>query len=206
MNTARKRAPVASGARRCIVPLVTLGMIAACGDAHSFTIDPGKIDPDSVPSDHACLMGSTIRLSRHSSACEGVTGPLSAEVASGTVFSADDVATLGPPCADGPTPGFEVVFNEASHNIFIDFSDVVDGGRFPNGGFEGYALDVTLEEHNGLLLDVAMDREVSTLDLDVGDIAWDRDHIEINLQGVTYDDGGLIKLDLFFARIAPVTD
>jgi hypothetical protein len=61
-----------------------------------------------------------------------------------------------------------------------------------------------LEEANGLLLAVTVDQEVSSLDVDGGDLEWDRSHIEVNFEGVAYDHQGLLKLDLLFARASPL--
>jgi hypothetical protein len=178
--------------------------VVACGDANAYKTDPGHIDPGSIPTDHACLIGSTIALVRHSSACAKTSSPLTSEVRDGTVFSSDQIGALESPCAVGPTPRFEVIFDEDSHSMFLDFSQVAAGDRFPDIDFEGYVLEVTLEETNGLLVGVAVDRETSTLGLDTDDLQWDPAHIELNFRGVAYDDQSLLKLDLLFARVPPV--
>ena len=53
---------------------------------------------------------------------------------------------------------------------------------------------------------VAVDREISSLDFDDGDLEFGPAHIEMNFEGVAYDVGDLVKLDLLFARISPIRD
>jgi len=181
-----------------------LGLLTGCGDAHVFKTDTGHVDPSSISSGHACFDGSTIKLVRYSSACARTSESLVAQVHEGKVFSADEVRTLSSPCADGPAPGIEVLFDMDSHSLFLDFSQVTRGDRFPKADFEGYMFDIALEEANGLLLAVTVDQEVSSLDVDGGDLEWDRSHIEANFEGVAYDHQGLLKLDLQFARVSPL--
>lgn len=203
----RKKRNLVASTRLGSVLLVgsVLGLLAGCGDAHTFKTSAGHIDPSSISSDHACFDGSAIELTRYSSACARMSASLTSEVYTGMVFSADEVRTLRSPCADGPSPGFDVIFDGDNHSILFDFSQVARGGRFPEAGFEGYIFDVALEEANGSLLGVVVDSEVSSLDVDAGDLEWNYDHIEVNLEGVRYDDQRLLKLDLIFARVSPVS-
>ena len=187
-----------------VLVVTVLGLLAGCGDAHVFKTDPGHVDPSSISPDHACFDGSTIKLVRYSSACARTSESLVAQIHEGKVFSADEVRTLSSPCADGPAPGIEVLFDMDRHSVLLDFSQVTHGDRFPKADFEGYMFDIVLEEANGLLLAVTVDQEVSSLDVDGGDLEWDRSHIEVNFEGVAYDHQGLLKLDLLFARASPL--
>jgi hypothetical protein len=181
-----------------------LGLLAGCGDADVFEINAGRIDQDSIPTDHTCFGGSAIKLVRYSSVCGQTSSSLVSEVHEGMVFSAEDVRTLGSPCAHGPTPGIEIYFDEDSHSIFLDFSQVTHGDRFPEADFEGYVFEVTLEEANGILLGVTVDRELSSIGLNDDHVEWDGSHIDVNFEGVSYDHQGLLKLDLWFARASPL--
>lgn len=193
-----------TSARISLLVCIVFGLLAGCGDAHAYKIDPGHIDSSDVPTDHTCLMGSAIELVRYSSACEWTSPPLASEVHQGTVFSADETKDLQPPCMVGPTPGFAVIFDEDSHSLYLDFSQVAHSGRFPESSFEGYALEVVLEEANGLLLGVVVDPETRNLDFHNNDLEWDSAHIELNFEGVAYDNQSLLKLNLVFARVSPV--
>ena len=178
--------------------------LAGCGDADVFKINAGHIDQDSIPTDHTCFGGSAIKLVRYSSACAQTSASLISEVHEGMVFSAEDVRTLRSPCAYGPTPGIEIYFDEDRHSIFLDFSKVTHADRFPKADFEGYVFEVALEEANGTLLIVTVDRELSTIDLNDDHVEWDRSHLDVNFEGVSYDQQGLLKLDLLFARASPL--
>lgn len=204
MKTKKRNLIISTGVGSALRVGIALGLITGCGDADTFKIDPGDIDPSTVPTDHACFVGSVIELARYSSACGRTSASLTSEVQTGIVFSAEEVRTLLPPCGDGPTPGFEVIFNEESHSMLLDFSRIARAGRFPEADFEGYSFDLTLEEANGLLLGVTVDRGATSLDVDDRDLAWDPDHIEVNVEGVAFDDQSLLKLDLHFARVSPV--
>ena len=202
MNQRSQKLVVA--ASRCSLLYVSAAIALATGCGQTFTTDPGDIDRSEVPEGHACLMGSTIELARYSSSCERTGLPLTSQVRDGVVFAAEQVRTLASPCDDGPAPGFDLVFDEQSHSVFLDFSKVGEAGRFPEAAFEGYMLDVILQEENGTLLSVSIDREASTLRVDGEDIVWDRDHIELNLEGVRYDEQSLLRLELLFARVPPI--
>lgn len=178
-----------------------LALLVGC-----FQLEPGHIDPSSIPLDHTCFDGSAIELVRYSSACARTSKSLAAEVRDGMVFSAHDVRTLESPCADGPNPAIEVSFDITSHSLLLDFSQVTQSDRFPEADFEGYIFEVVLEEANGLLVAVTIDEEISNFNLDDRDIEWDSSHIEVNFEGTHYDRHSLLKLDLLFARVSPVSE
>jgi len=161
---------------------------AGCGDVETFDLKPGSIDPHSVDPDHACFDGSEIELIRYSSACGTMSESLSSVVRDGLVFSAEEVQGLASPCEDGPTPGIDVLFDMASHSMLLDFSQVPQGDRFPEAAFDGYMFNVAIEERNGLLLALTIDRALSTLQLEESDIEWDRSHIEVLKQGYFVGD------------------
>ncbi len=181
-----------------------LALISGCGDAQVYKTNPGDIDPSSFPTDHACFVGSTIELTRHSSDCATPSTTIASNVQDGVVFSGDQTRSLESPCNEGPSPGFELIFHEDTHSIFFDFSQVRERGRFPESDFEGYVLRVEIVEDNGYLLGVAVDDDLSTLAVEANDLEWDRDFIEVNLAGVAYDERGMLRLELVFARVSPV--
>ena len=180
-----------------------LVLFAGCGDAHTFTLDPGSVDPHAVGSDHACFEGSEVTLVRYASACDGTSKSLESVVYDGLVFPAEDVAELGSPCTAGPNPAIDVMFEMARHSVVLDFSQVRQSGRFPQAVFDGYVLEVILEESNGTLMSVQIDRARTTLGVDANDVVWDRSHIDLNFEGVQYDKRSVLALDLTFARVEP---
>jgi len=178
-------------------------LFTGCGDAHTFGLEPGSIDPDSVGLEHACFDGSDVTLMRYASTCNAASKSLDSVVHDGLVFPADDVGTLESPCSDGPTPAIDVLFDMESGSVILDFSQVARSGRFPEAEFDGYVLEVSLEESNGTLLAVAIDTERSTLVLDPRDVAWDHSRIDLNFEGERYDTDSVLTLDLTFARLSP---
>ena len=147
--------------------------------------------------------GSEVSLVRYSSSCQKTSTSLDSVVQDGLVFPAEEVQTLESPCADGPNPAIDLHFFIESHSVLLDFSKVVERGRFPSAEFDGYVLEVLLEESNGTLMSVEIDRDATNLPLSSEDVEWDRSHIDLNFEGVGYDEHSLLKLDLTFARVTP---
>lgn len=197
----RKPAPLESRAALFVASLVSA--LSGCGDAHAFRLNPGSMGPESGGTEHACFDGSEVKLVRYASACSETSKSLDSTVRDGLVFPAEDVETLESPCADGPNPAIDVLFELVSHSVILDFSQVAQSGRFPEADFDGYVLEVLLEESNGTLMSVAIDRELTNVAIDRGDVDWDRSRIDLNFAGVRYDETSLLKLDLTFARVSP---
>ena len=184
--------------------LVCLLVAFGCGDA-SYTLDPGHIEPVPAEQVQACFEGARAELTRFSTECaKSSAKSLSAEVQDGAEFTPEMVSSLDSPCADGPSPGIEVLIE---HNALIfDFARVQHGGRFPDADFDGYVIDLSLTSRNALLIGAAIDRVHTTLPLTADDIAFERDHIEINLEGIAYEPGSMLEIDLLFANIPAVPE
>ena len=200
----RKRTLVLPTRSSCALRVgVAFGMLAGCGDVHGFKTHAGSIEPNHGPIGHACFDGSPVKLVRYSSDCGPTTKSLESDVHEGMVFSAEEVASLGSPCENGPAPALEVLFDMDSHSMVVDFSQVSEGDRFRAAVFDGYIFDVVLEESNGILVNVTVDREASSLDFNDSDLDFCDAYISMNFQGMAYDEGGLIKIDLDFAHATP---
>lgn len=178
----------------------SLALLPGCGDSAIFSLNPGHIDGSSQVT-NACFEGAKVELVRYSTRCERASAePLTAEVGDGLEFAADSVRTLEAPCAEGPSPAVEIRIGD--HQLVFDFSEVASPGRFPGADFEGYVIDLSLHERNGLLLATAVDTEASTLPVRNVDIYHEPDHIEVNFQDLPYDERGLVKIDLLFASVS----
>jgi hypothetical protein len=176
-----------------------LGLLAACG----FSLDPGHIDTTS--DDPGCLERAQVELLRYSSLCGRTSSEsLLAKVRDGMEFPAEQVRTLQSPCSEGPNPAVEVHLDHSS--IIFDFSNVEQPGRFPTADFEGYVLDLILQDDNALLVGAKLDREASTLDLENVDVSFDPERIELNFEDIAYDDRGLVKINLRFSTARPRVD
>lgn len=172
-----------------------LGLLVGC-----FSIDPGHVDstgPDSV----TCIDGVAIELLRDSTRCERPsTKSLVAEVGDGMEFSADQVRTLDSPCAESPNPGVEIQVEHAS--LIFDFSNVANPGRFPAADFEGYVLDILPGEDNAHLVRATVDSEANSLGMEDADLWFDFDRLEVNFEGISYDEGGFVRINLWFVPAA----
>jgi hypothetical protein len=180
-----------------------LGLLAGCGDAYVFSVNPGPGVDSSTDGGIACLGGAEIELVRHSSSCGSATSKsLVAVIGDGIEFSAEQMRGLESPC-DGPSPGVEVRLDDRS--LIFDFSNVTKPGRFPKGDFEGYVIDVVLNEDSALLLAVSVDAEASSIGVENADVACSPSHIEVNFEDLSYDDSGFVKIDLWFASVVSGT-
>ena len=148
--------------------------------------------------------GAEVELARYSSECARTSAKsLSAKVGEGTEFAGDAVGTLGSPCEEGPNPAVEVRL-ERSRLVF-DFSQVTDEGRFPETEFDGFVMNVDLHERNALLIAATLDKGLTTVALDQDDVYFERDYIEVNFEGVSYDREAMVEIELWFANLDPLT-
>jgi len=176
-----------------------LGLLAGCG----FSLDPGHIDPSSID-DPGCLEGAQLELVRHSTRCEQKNSKsVRAEVGDAMEFSAEQVRSLESPCTEGPNPGIEIHLDHGIGSLIFDFSNVAQADRFPNADFEGYTIDIVLRDHNALLVGARVDAEETNVEVENIDISFDPTRIEVNFEGVSYDDRGFVKIDLHFSSAGP---
>jgi hypothetical protein len=179
-----------------------LGLLAGCG----FSLDPGHLDPSSID-DPGCLEGAQIELVRYSTRCEQRSAKsVRAEVGDGMEFSPEQVRSLESPCAEGPNPGIEIHLDHGLGSLIFDFSNVTQADRFPNADFEGYMIDIVLRDHNALLVGARVDTEQTNVEVENIDISFDPTRIDVNFEGVSYDDRGFVKIDLYFAGAGPRPD
>ena len=186
------------GARVALLAAGLLVVLAGCG----FPIHPGPIGPST--GEHACFDGSEVQLVRVSSACDRASKVLDSIVEDGPVFMAEDVVELELPCTDEPHPAIDLIFEMEHHRMVLDFSRVDQPGRFPEAEFDGYLLEVLLQESNGTLAHVEIDRDNSTPGFEDGDVVgWDHSHIDLNLAGLAYDAESRLTLNLIFYAMSP---
>jgi len=186
-----------------VIATIALGALAGCGNARVFSLDPGHIDPDVAGTAAAGMAGADVQLRRYSTGCDATTPePLTAKVGDGMEFTADQLKALPSPCPESPNPGVEVQVERRS--IIFDFSNVERVGVFPESEFEGYLLDISREDGPQLVLAV-VDRQLTNVDVENEDLSYDYEHLEVNFAGATFDSDSFVKIDLFFAHVAPRT-
>ncbi len=174
------------------------GFLIGCGDAHTFSIDPGHFhyDPDSAA---ASLAGADLKLSRHSTLCDGAgSKALQTKVGDGLEFSSVDVSSLGAHCATSPNPGLEIDLDRAS--LIFDFSSVAGAGRFPSADFDGYLFQIVSPEDDLVLVAAGVDQTASNVEVASAEVSHELNQIAVNFRGASYDEGSFVKIDLWFAR------
>jgi len=169
-----------------------LGVLATC-----LYVDPGHLDPDTL-GPRASLDALEVKLLRYSTHCDSkASAPLVAKVADGCEFPGDEVKTLGSSCA--PSPGVDVYVEEA--HVIFDFSNVAEPGEFTGADFDGYIIDVLRPKGGPAIVGMAVDDDMTTVDIDSVTLSHDYDHLEVNFQGVSYDHGSFVKINLWLVNL-----
>lgn len=191
--TSRKAATVAFA--------ITLGVLAGCGNAHTFSLDPGQLEADARVVPLAGIEGADVELRRYATGCDAKTpDPIVAKVGDGTEFSAEQVGSLSAPCPESPSPDVDIQIEHRT--LVFDFSNVEQSAGFPASEFDGYILDIAADNDGLVLVQALIDRDATTLDLEEEALSYDESHLEVNFAGATYDSSGFVKIDLFFADLS----
>jgi hypothetical protein len=64
-------------------------------------------------------------------------------------------------------------------------------------------IDIVLRDHNALLVGARVDVEQTNVEVENIDISFEPTRIDVNFEGVSYDDRGFVKIDLHFAGAGP---
>jgi hypothetical protein len=165
--------------------------------------DPGGIAPD--PDTVATLSGARVQLIRHSTSCgtSEARGPV-VEVGPGLEYPSDAVAALKTRCTQGLSPGIEVHVEQTA--VVFDFSNVAGPGRFPEGEFEGYIIDLLPGVSAPFLLAAALDWGVTRAEMTDDDLVYEPGRLAVNLAGRAFDSGTFLKVDLLLGNLAVPLD
>jgi hypothetical protein len=125
-------------------------------------------------------------------------------VGPGPEFPAHRVAELAPPCPGTPNPRIDVHVEEES--VLVDFSGVDAPGRFPRGGFDGYVIYFHRDCPDMALSSASVDLELSRVVHGAPEVGTHFDRIEVDFQGVAYDEVSFIKIDLSSVYVRCVVD
>jgi len=101
-------------------------------------------------------------------------------------------------------PGVEVHVEENA--VVFDFSNVTEPGRFPDGEFEGYMLDIVRTADAPVLISALVDLQMSTLDVFEGDLSFDGDGLAVNLAGLAFDSNSVLRVDLYLVSVGGEAD
>ena len=178
-----------------LVFLSALALPAGC----LYMGDPGHIEADG--SAVVSMEGVRLELIRHSTNC-GSSEPegLIVEVGPWVEYSAEAVSTLKANCDLAPRPAVEVHID--GNAVVFDFSNVRASGRFPDGEFDGYILDMVRTTDAPALVAALVDRNTTTLGLIQDDLMFDEDRLLVNLAGLSYDSSDFIRLDLYLMEVS----
>lgn len=179
-----------------IAGLVLLGV--GCGDDGSTAADVERgLRPGSE--------GRAVSLGRRSTRCGApARPPLVSTVGPGAEFPAEDVGALQSPCPDAPSPRIDV--RVEADSVLVDFSTVRDPGLFPPGEFEGYVVYFARECPDMALSSASVDEALSNVRVGAHDVRTHFDRLDINLEGVRYDEESFIKIDLSSVYVDCVRD
>lgn len=175
-----------------------LGLPAGC----LYMGDPGHIEAD--PNAVVSMEGVRVELIRHTTNCGSIeSAGLVAEVGPWLEYSAEAVSALKASCPHAPRPGVEV--HVESRTVVFDFSNISAPGRFLDGDFEGYILDVVRTEDAPVLLAALVDWKMTTLDVSQDDLTFNEDRLSVNLAGRAFDSNSFIRLQLHLAEVSDLT-
>lgn len=182
--------------RKCasLAPVSALGLLAGC----LYMGDPGHLPADASVA--ASLEGVRVELIRHSTDCDSTESQgLIVEVGPGLEYPAGAVRALKANCSQVLNPGVEVHVEENA--VVFDFSNVAEPGRFPDGEFEGYVLDIVHTADAPVLISALVDSHMSTLDIFEGDLSFDGGRVAVNLAGLSFDSNSVLSVDLYLVSV-----
>lgn len=180
--------------RKCasLAPVSALGLAAGC----LYMGDPGRLPADASVA--ASMDGVRVELIRHSTGCDSTESQsLIVEVGPGLEYPAEAVRALKGNCPQVLNPGVEVHVEENA--VVFDFSNVAEPGRFPDGEFEGYMLDIVRTADAPVLISALVDLQMSTLDVFEGDLSFDGD-------GLAFDSKSVLRVDLYLVSVGGEAD
>ena len=145
--------------------------------------------------------GVRVELIRHSTGCDSTESQgLIVEVGPWLEYSAEAVSELKANCSLALNPGVEVHVEDSS--VVFDFSNVAEPGRFPDGEFEGYILDMVRTADAPVLVAALVDWQMTTLDVGQEDLSYDQDRLAVNFAGRAFDSNSFLRVDLYLTGVS----
>ena len=167
-------------------------LFGACGDAHTFNLRPGSWGETEPLAD---WQGAIVELVHVTTPCDEVSQGLRALVADHMEFA--NCAVDAPKSLCSPGAEVAVAIDVQPRSIIYDFSNVADPGVFGHADFNGYVI-ADLLGGGPRIVAASIDREATTFDLDDEDIVVDGDSVHTNFEGLAFDAGDFVKIDLVF--------
>ena len=158
----------------------------------------GRLSPlgrEFVEQPLADWQGAIVELVHVTTPCNEVSDGLRAFVADHMEFA--NCAVDAPKSLCSPGAEAAVAIDVQPHSIIYDFSNVADPGVFGRADFNGYVI-ADLLSAGPRIVAASIDREATTFDLDDNDIVVDGDSVRTNFEGLAFDAGDFVKIDLVF--------
>jgi hypothetical protein len=117
---------------------------------------------------------------------------LLAEIGTDMEFPGEDIEQLQSSCHSQPAVDIYIV----DGSLILDFGNVAKPGVFPDAEFEGFEVFIKRNCGDPAILEVAVDHEVSNMDIPDDNVRTLFDRVEVNLARMAYDPASFLKIDL----------
>ncbi|MFW2389462.1 MAG: hypothetical protein ACN4G0_14070 [Polyangiales bacterium] len=184
---------ISAALARPLLAVLAVGFICGCGDAEAFKI---RNDPWGETQPAVDWAGTLVELVHVTTPCDDDLEGLRALVGDHMEFENCAAASAKSACSSGSEAA--VAIDVQARNIVYDFSNVASPGAFGRAEFNGYVVSDLLRG-TPQVIEARLDREVTTLDLEDGDIVIDGKSVHVNLEGLAFTDTDFVKIDLVFA-------
>jgi hypothetical protein len=178
---------------RPLLAVVAVSFFCGCGDAEAFKI---RTDPWGETQPAVDWRGTLVELVHVTTPCDDDLEGLRALVGDHLEFENCAAASATSACSSGSDA--TVAIDVQARNIVYDFSNVASPGAFGRAEFNGYVVSDLLRG-TPQIIEARIDRAVTTLDLEDGDIAIDGRSVRVNFAGFAFADTDFVKVDLVFA-------
>lgn len=168
------------------------GLFCGCGDVDTFKLRPGSLGQTEPLAD---WQGAIVELVHMTEPCSEVSEGLRAFVGDHMEFANCAVDAPKSVCAPGAEAA--VAIDVQAQSIIYDFSNVANPGVFGRADFNGYVI-ANLFSVGPKLVAANVDREATTVDLDDADVVVHADSVHANFEGLAFDAGDFVKIDLVF--------
>lgn len=179
---------------RPVLVVVAVGFSCGCGDAEVFKIRTDSWGETQPAADWA---GTLVELVHETTPCDAASEGIRAFVGDHMEFENCAAASAKSACSSASSAA--VAIDIQARNIVYDFSNVVSPGAFGRADFNGYVVSDLLGA-TPQIIEARLDREVTTLDLEDGDIVIDGTSIRANFEGLSFAHTDFVKIDLVFAE------
>lgn len=177
-----------------MLPVVAAAsLFGGCGEVDTFKLRAGSFGETEPLAD---WQGAIVELVHVTTPCNEVSAGLRAFVDDHMEF--ENCAVDAPKSLCSPGAEAAVAIDVQPDSIIYDFSNVAGPGVFGQADFNGYVI-AELLGIGPKIVAASIDRDATTFDLDDEDIIVDGASVHANFQGLAFEAGDFVKIDLVFA-------